>query len=87
MSNVIFSFVAGLLLLTFGLYGRVSGGLTADNPYYRGRHGLDPATGAVVDPEKAGRIRVRSGDQVPVPRASDTGDDPRQITRGSDEAA
>jgi hypothetical protein len=51
--NVIFSFVSGLLLLTFGLYGRVSGGLPPDNPFYRARHGLDPATGEVVDPKKA----------------------------------
>jgi membrane protein implicated in regulation of membrane protease activity len=80
MKNVIFSFVAGLLLLTFGLYGRVTGGLPPDNPYYRGRHGLDPGTGEVVDEEKAGRVRVRSGDQTPVPRAADTGADPRQLT-------
>ncbi|SDP02525.1 protein of unknown function [Klenkia soli] len=33
MSNVIFSIVVGLLLLTLGLYGRVSGNLPEDNPY------------------------------------------------------
>jgi len=33
MSNVIFSIVVGLLLLTLGLYGRVSGNLPTDNPY------------------------------------------------------
>ncbi|SDF70614.1 DUF4383 domain-containing protein [Klenkia brasiliensis] len=33
MSNVIFSIVVGLLLLTLGLYGRVSGNLPDDNPY------------------------------------------------------
>ncbi|MEW2070169.1 DUF4383 domain-containing protein, partial [Streptomyces sp. NPDC007346] len=38
MSNVIFSFVMGLLILTFGMYGRVTGGLPHDNPYWRGRH-------------------------------------------------
>ena len=38
--NAIFSFVVGLVLLIFGLYGRVSGGLTAENPYWRARHGL-----------------------------------------------
>lgn len=42
MSNVIFSFVVGLLLLTFGLYGRVSGALPPDNPGWRERHGLPP---------------------------------------------
>lgn len=81
MSNVIFSFVAGLLLLTFGLYGRVSGGLPPDNPYYRARHGRDPSTGEVVDEEKAaGTI---TGNETPAPRAADTGADPRQLTRGS----
>ncbi|MFZ4278401.1 DUF4383 domain-containing protein, partial [Streptomyces rhizosphaericola] len=38
MSNVIFSFVMGLLILTFGMYGRVTGGLPHDNPYWRRRH-------------------------------------------------
>ncbi len=80
MSNVIFSFVTGLLLLTFGLYGRVTGGLPPDNPYYRSRHGLDPETGEVVDPEKASRLAVRSGSASPAPRASEQGPDPRQLT-------
>lgn len=38
MSNVIFSFAMGLVLMTFGMYGRVSGGLPHDNPYWRRRH-------------------------------------------------
>ena len=79
MRNVIFSFIAGLLLLTFGLYGRVSGGLPADNPYYRARHGRDPGTGDVVDEEKAARFPVRSGAGVAAPRESDTGADLRQL--------
>lgn len=46
MSNVIFSFIAGMLLLFLGAYGRFSGGLTADNPYYqRRRHRADPGSG------------------------------------------
>lgn len=32
MSNVIFCFVMGLLILTFGVYGRVTGGLPARQP-------------------------------------------------------
>lgn len=39
--NVIFSFIAGLLLLLLGAYGRFSGGLSADNPYYQYRHRAD----------------------------------------------
>ncbi|WP_218617993.1 DUF4383 domain-containing protein [Cryptosporangium aurantiacum] len=42
MSNVIFSFVVGVALITFGMYGRVSGTLPPDNPYWRERHGLPP---------------------------------------------
>ncbi|MEI5034364.1 DUF4383 domain-containing protein [Streptomyces sp. S1A(2023)] len=38
MPNVVFSFVMGLLILTFGMYGRVAGGLPHDNPYWRRRH-------------------------------------------------
>jgi hypothetical protein len=45
MSNVIFSFIAGMLLLFLGAYGRFSGGLTADNPYYRHRHHADSSSG------------------------------------------
>ncbi|MFI8101221.1 DUF4383 domain-containing protein [Streptomyces sp. NPDC086023] len=38
LSNVIFSFLMGLLVMTFGMYGRVSGGLPHDNPYWQRRH-------------------------------------------------
>ncbi|WP_327291313.1 DUF4383 domain-containing protein [Streptomyces sp. NBC_01198] len=38
MSNVLFSFGVGCLLLFFGLYGRVTGGLPHDNPYWKRRH-------------------------------------------------
>ncbi|MEU5716540.1 DUF4383 domain-containing protein [Streptomyces sp. NPDC020403] len=38
MQNVLFSFVVGLMLMIFGMYGRVSGGLPHDNPYWRARH-------------------------------------------------
>ncbi|MCZ4121253.1 DUF4383 domain-containing protein [Streptomyces sp. H39-S7] len=38
MPNVIFSFVVGLMLLVFGMYGRVSGGLPHDNPNWKRRH-------------------------------------------------
>ncbi|MFF5900808.1 DUF4383 domain-containing protein [Streptomyces argenteolus] len=38
MTNVVFSFVMGLLIATFGMYGRVSSKLTHDNPYWQRRH-------------------------------------------------
>ncbi|GLW54412.1 DUF4383 domain-containing protein [Kitasatospora phosalacinea] len=36
--NVIFSFLMGLVIATFGMYGRVSSKLPFDNPYWRHRH-------------------------------------------------
>ncbi|CAL9559741.1 DUF4383 domain-containing protein [Streptomyces sp. NPDC057838] len=47
MTNVIFSFVMGLVIATFGMYGRVSSKLSPDNPYWRRRH-----------PEQAARARA-----------------------------
>jgi hypothetical protein len=38
MPNVLFSFIVGLVLMFFGMYGRVSGGLPHDNPYWQQRH-------------------------------------------------
>ncbi|SEM55813.1 DUF4383 domain-containing protein [Streptacidiphilus jiangxiensis] len=50
MANVLFSFVMGLIIATFGMYGRVSMKLPHDNPYWKARHpdrtgaaGLSPA--------------------------------------------
>ncbi|WP_314222756.1 DUF4383 domain-containing protein [Streptomyces zaehneri] len=43
MSNVMFSFVMGLVILTFGMYGRVSSKLSHDNPYWRRRHAREAA--------------------------------------------
>jgi hypothetical protein len=45
MANVIFSIVAGLVLLTLGAYGRVSGHLPADSPY------AQPAVAGNAEPE------------------------------------
>lgn len=38
ISNVIFSFVMGFVIATFGMYGRVSSRLPRDNPYWQARH-------------------------------------------------
>ncbi|MDA5285948.1 DUF4383 domain-containing protein [Streptomyces sp. NPDC054904] len=54
MSNVIFSFLMGLLVMTFGMYGRVSGGLPHDNPYWQKRHpGRAAGPGAGREPRTA----------------------------------
>ncbi|MFB7776860.1 DUF4383 domain-containing protein [Streptomyces bauhiniae] len=38
IQNVFFTFIVGLLLMTFGMYGRVGSSLPHDNPYWRSRH-------------------------------------------------
>lgn len=57
LPNVFFSLIAGILLLTLGAYGRFSGALPHDNPYYQARHPEDedpgPAQPAVPLPRDA----------------------------------
>ena len=38
LQNLLFSFVVGLMLMWFGMYGRVSSKLPHDNPYWISRH-------------------------------------------------
>ncbi|MFJ6629983.1 DUF4383 domain-containing protein [Streptomyces sp. NPDC091376] len=38
IQNVLFSFVVGIMLMWFGMYGRVSSTLPHDNPYWKARH-------------------------------------------------
>ncbi|WP_436776406.1 DUF4383 domain-containing protein [Yinghuangia sp. YIM S09857] len=74
MPNVIFSFIVGLMVLTFGLYGRVSGNLPHDNPYWRSRH---PEQAAREDAFRAALASGRSSDaalaaaRAPVPPTTD----------------
>jgi hypothetical protein len=50
IQNVLFSFVVGVLLMFFGMYGRVGSALPHDNPYYKARH--------PEEAERAERIRA-----------------------------
>ena len=36
--NIALAYVAGILLMVFGMYGRVGSALPHDNPYWRARH-------------------------------------------------
>jgi hypothetical protein len=71
LSNVVFSFIAGMLLLFLGAYGRFSGGLPVDNPYYQRRHrdALRAGTGDGGDPETdrwvAAEVAVAEGHATP----------------------
>ncbi|WP_406419108.1 DUF4383 domain-containing protein [Streptomyces sp. NBC_00842] len=59
LQNVLFSFVVGLMLMMFGMYGRVSGGLPHDNPYWQARH-----------PEQAAQeLRLRRRQSMPITRS------------------
>jgi hypothetical protein len=58
MQNVLFSFVVGLVLMVFGMYGRVSGTLPHDNPYWRQRHPEAAAREAALLKAVAARQRL-----------------------------
>ncbi|MFM9589162.1 DUF4383 domain-containing protein [Streptomyces scabiei] len=62
MSNVMFSFVMGLLIACFGMYGRVSSKLPHDNPYWRRRHPREAARESL-----AARRRARQSALAPAP--------------------
>ncbi|MDX3797877.1 DUF4383 domain-containing protein [Streptomyces sp. AK04-3B] len=55
IQNCMLSFVIGILLMVFGMYGRVGSALPHDNPYWRARHpeGSDgPAGSGAVSPDQ-----------------------------------
>ncbi|MER5450903.1 DUF4383 domain-containing protein [Streptomyces sp. NPDC002764] len=66
MTNVLFSFVMGLIILTFGMYGRVSSKLPHDNPYWRRRHAREAARESL-----AARRRERGQEGVALPSSAD----------------
>jgi hypothetical protein len=79
--NVVFSVVAGLVLLLLGAYGRVSGNLPPDSPYAHGDDGADdeplderPATAAEAAAERA----MRNAEVAVVQRTA-TGDQRRRV--------
>jgi len=60
ISNVVFSFVAGGLLLFLGAWGRFAGHLPDDNPYRRERHVTDvPAPLPTTFPDPADATAAR----------------------------
>lgn len=56
IQNVLFSFVVGVLLMFFGMYGRVSSTLPHDNPYWKARH---PETAAREQAARAGQRELK----------------------------
>lgn len=77
MPNVVFSLLVGLLVMTFGMYGRFTGGLTEENPFQQrreARHRNRVPTPRTEDDGvsargEQGAPRAREGDGDPVYRA------------------
>ncbi|MFD3756414.1 DUF4383 domain-containing protein [Streptomyces sp. NPDC058622] len=62
--NVLFSFVVGVMLMWFGMYGRVGSALPHDNPYWRARH---PEQAAREQRARAGRGGTSDAASVEAP--------------------
>ncbi|WP_103504568.1 DUF4383 domain-containing protein [Streptomyces sp. SM14] len=77
IQNVLFSFVAGMLLLVFGMYGRVAGRLPRDNPYWRARHPENAAAGREREATRLNRRELEdragrgTGGATPGPAVAD----------------
>ncbi|MFI1395262.1 DUF4383 domain-containing protein [Streptomyces sp. NPDC020681] len=56
IQNVMFSFVVGIMLMVFGMYGRVSSTLPHDNPYWKARH-----------PDRVAQTQARASTQTRTP--------------------
>ena len=66
MSNVIFSLLAGLLLLCLGAWGRFTGRLPDDNPYRRERHPGEGREGSMLQDQPVdGQGDDAHSDQLP----------------------
>ncbi|MBC9712565.1 DUF4383 domain-containing protein [Streptomyces sp. TRM66268-LWL] len=62
IQNVLFSFAVGIMLMFFGMYGRVSATLPHDNPYWQARH---PEQAAREQAAKAHRPLRHGGSDRP----------------------
>ncbi|WP_079171566.1 MULTISPECIES: DUF4383 domain-containing protein [unclassified Streptomyces] len=71
MTNVMFSFVMGLVIACFGMYGRVSGTLPHDNPYWRRRHPREAARESLAARRQARQEALsRAPEALPADAAS-----------------
>lgn len=72
IQNVMFSFVVGVMLMFFGMYGRVSAGLPHDNPYWKARHPEEAER-----EQRASRRRADLAARQPLARPAPEGAAPR----------
>ncbi|MEV4649240.1 DUF4383 domain-containing protein [Saccharopolyspora sp. NPDC049357] len=84
LQNVVFSLIAGLVLMFFGFYGRVSGGLPEDNPYVRYRHHQPPAhedrSDVIADEKRIAEIKPMCEDEMAVAEGHPTPEQQRRVT-------
>ncbi len=81
MANVIFSIVAGLVLLILGAYGRVSGNLPADSPYAQttvGEEDVAPEAFPSTPEERAAEAAMREA-EIAVVEHRATADQRRRV--------
>ncbi|MFJ1969674.1 DUF4383 domain-containing protein [Streptomyces sp. NPDC087903] len=83
MTNVMFSFVMGLVVLTFGMYGRVSSKLSHDNPYWRRRHAREAARESLAARRRPARpgTALPTGQGVTALDLADPAPTPTQVQR------
>ena len=81
MSNVFFSFGAGLTLLLLGAYGRVSGNLPADSPYARADGAdLEPSESFPSTPAEFAAERAMRAAEIAVVNHVATAEQRRRVT-------
>lgn len=79
IENVIFSEVAGLVLLLLGAYGRVSGNLPADSPYARPQEADDDAESVPSTPAEFAAERAMREAEIAVVNHVATEDQRRRV--------
>ncbi|MET8681176.1 DUF4383 domain-containing protein [Streptomyces sp. NPDC004647] len=60
IQNVLFSFAVGIMLMIFGMYGRVSATLPHDNPYWQARHPDEAARERAALQARARRLSIQA---------------------------
>jgi hypothetical protein len=79
MSNVVFSFAIGLLVLLLGAYGRISGNLPADSPYARPRAPVAELPDLPVTPEEVAAEAAMRDAEIAVVQHRATEDQRRRV--------
>jgi hypothetical protein len=79
MSNVVFSFAVGLLLLVLGAYGRISGNLPSDSPYAHPRPAVAELPELPVTPEEVAAEAAMRDAEIAVVQHCATDDQRRRV--------